>query len=236
MERATLDYGLKLKAVDTAGTFEGHASVFGNVDDGGDIVMPGAFVASLVKHRQQGTAPLLLWQHDPDYPIGTLDDLAEDAKGLYVKGSLLKGVQRAEEAHILLKAGAIRGMSFAYDPIDVELDGNARRLKTLDLYEVSIVSFPMNRRARVENVKAQQQWGRLEAFAKSLRDGEPPAIKDFEGILRDAGVPKSMAVQIASAGYANVFRSESGNDQEAKAAIGAAEKAVAALRSLVSGS
>jgi len=201
----TKDFALQVKDLSEEGTFEGHVSVAGNVDSYGEIVVPGAFGKSLAKHRREGTKPLLLWQHNPDEPIGVWDDLAEDGKGLWGQGRLLKGVRRADEAHILLKGGAIRGLSIGYREVKTEPDGAMRKLIELDLLEASLVSFPANHRARVSAVKSEA----LTDFARRLRDGEPPSIKEFEDVLRDAGVPKAMAMRIASVGYGKAIRSES---------------------------
>lgn len=201
----TKDFALKVEDVSDDGTFEGYGSIFGNLDSYGEIVEPGAFVKSLARHTREKTFPLMLWQHNPDDPIGVWEKLEEDSKGLRGTGRLLKGVRRADEAYIMLKAGAIQGLSIGYREIKVEPDGNNRRLKELDLREISIVTFPANRRARVESVKSE----RMEEFARKLRDGEPMPVKEFEDILREAGVPKAMAVQIASVGYAKAIRSES---------------------------
>jgi len=221
----TKSFAFKVKAADDAGEIEGYASVFGNRDSYNEVVMPGAFADSLAKHAREGTKPLMLWQHNPDEPIGVWDELVDDGKGLWGKGRLLKGVRRADEAIIMLQAGAIQGMSIGYREVDVEPaeGGGPRKLVKLDLLEASIVSFPANRRARVESVKSE---GALSEFARRLRDGEPPSIKEFEDILREAGVPKAMAVQIASVGYAKAIRSESEG--------GEASNAIAQLRAALS--
>lgn len=227
----TKDFSFKVKAADDAGAIEGYGSVYGVRDSYNEVVMPGAFSDSLARHKREGTYPLMLWQHNPDEPIGVWNELADDGKGLASKGQLLQGVRRADEALIMLKAGAIQGMSIGYREVDVEpaKDGEPRRLIKLDLLEISIVSFPANRRARVESVKAE---GALSDFARRLRDGEPPSIKEFEDVLRDAGVPKAMAVQIASVGYAKAIRSESEGSSEAiKSAV---DDALASLRSITS--
>lgn len=200
----TKDFALHVKDVSEDGTFEGYGSIFGNLDSYGEVVEPGAFTKSLGRHVKEKTKPLMLWQHNPDDPIGVWESLEEDAKGLRGTGRLLKGVRRADEAYILMKAGAIQGLSIGYREVKVEPDGNNRKLKELDLLEVSIVSFPANRRARVSAVKSE----RMEEFATRLRDGEPMPVKEFEDILREAGVPKSMALQIASVGYAKAIRGE----------------------------
>lgn len=201
----TKDFSLQVKDLSKDGTFEGYGSIFGNVDSYGEKVMPGAFVASLAKHRREGSSVLMLWQHNPSEPIGIWEDLAEDSKGLWGKGRLILEVQKARETHALMKAKAIGGLSIGYREVKVTPEGNVRNLEELDLREISPVSFPANRRARIEAVKSE----RMDEFARRLRDGDPMPIKEFEDILREAGVPKSMAMAIASRGYAKAIRSES---------------------------
>jgi len=201
----TKDFALHVKDVSEDGTFDGYGSIFGNIDSYGEIVEPGAFAKSLSRHAKEKSTPLLLWQHNTDEPIGIWENLTEDDKGLRGTGRLLRGIRRAEEAHILLKAGALRGLSIGYREVKVRPDGVVRRLEELDLREISVVSFPANRQATVTAVKSE----RMDEFARRLRDGEPMPIKEFEDILRDAGVPKSMATAIASHGYAKAIRSES---------------------------
>ncbi|WCK15411.1 HK97 family phage prohead protease [Agrobacterium tumefaciens] len=201
----TKDFALQVKDLSEDGTFEGYGSIFGNVDSYGEKVMPGAFVESLAKHKREGSNVLMLWNHDSHQPIGVWEDLAEDAKGLWGKGRFLLDIQRAREVHTLAKAKAIGGLSIGYREEDTDQDGAVRLLKKLNLYEISPVTFPANRRARIESVKSE----RMDEFARRLRDGDPMPIKDFEDILRESGVPKSMAVAIASHGYAKAIRSES---------------------------
>ncbi|WP_313031722.1 HK97 family phage prohead protease [Brucella sp.] len=200
----TKDFALQVKDLSEDGTFTGYGSVNGNVDSYGERVMPGAFAGSLAKHKREGTNVLMLWQHNPNEPIGIWEDLTEDAKGLWGKGRLIMEVQKAREVHALMKANAIGGLSIGYREIKATPDGNVRNLEELDLREISPVSFPANRRARIEAVKSE----RMEEFARRLRDGDPMPIKEFEDILREAGVPKSMATQIASVGYAKAALGE----------------------------
>jgi len=223
-----LTFKVKLDEGDEPGTFEGYASVFGVRDSYNEVVMPAAFVGSLARQKREGITPLMLWQHDPYSPVGVWEDLAEDAKGLWGKGRLLTGVQKADEAAILMRAGAVRGLSIGYRELDTEpaQNGEPRKLKELDLMEISIVSFPANRRARVDAIKSET-CGALEDFMRALRDGEPRPIKEFEDILREAGCPKAMAVQIASVGYSKAIRSESEGEQ-AKVI----DSAIAELRSI----
>jgi HK97 family phage prohead protease len=223
----TKDFTLEVKDLSEDGTFEGYGSIFGNVDSYGEKVVPGAFVESLARHKREGTAVLMLWQHNPDEPIGVWEDLAEDAKGLWGKGRLLTEVQRAKEVHVLMKNKAVRGLSIGYRELDADQEQGVRILKKLDLWEISPVSFPANRRARIEAVKSE----RMDEFARRLRDGEPMPVKEFEDILREAGVPKAMAVQIASVGYAKAIRSES----EGEKAKQPSDAAMKALRAAVAG-
>jgi HK97 family phage prohead protease len=186
-QHATKDFALQIKGeVGSDGSFEGYGSIFGNVDSYGEKVMPGAFGESLARHKREGTKPLMLWQHDSWSPIGVWEDLAEDGKGLWGKGRLLPGVKAADEALILLKAGAVQGLSIGYREVETEPDGNIRLLKKLDLLEISIVSFPANRRARVETVKSILDAGKL------------PTVREFEEFLRDAGFSKALATAIAA--------------------------------------
>jgi hypothetical protein len=205
----TKDFKLDIKSMTDEGTFEGYGSIFGNVDSYGEKVLPGAFVESLAKHRREGSNVMMLWNHNSYEPIGIWEDLAEDAKGLWGKGRLLLDIQRAREVHALAKNNAIGGLSIGYRELDTDQDGSIRLLKKLDLYEISPVTFPANRRARIESVKSE----RMEEFARRLRDGDPMPIKEFENILREAGVPKSMALAIASHGYAKAIRSDSDGEK-----------------------
>ncbi len=135
----------------TDGTvIEGYASVFGTPDQGGDIVQPGAYGRSLKSLSARGGSVKMLWQHDPAQPIGVWDEVREDGKGLWVKGRLLPDVTRAKEASALIEAGAIDGLSIGYRTREASRDSKGHRLLTdLDLWEVSLVTFPMLPDARV---------------------------------------------------------------------------------------
>lgn len=153
-----MDFGLEHKfcrgaddLVVTDGTLiEGYASLFGNCDRGGDIVAKGAYAASLKRLAQEGRGVKMLWQHDPGQPIGVWDEVREDARGLYVKGRLLEGVARAREAAALIAARAIDGLSIGYRTVRAAKNDKGRRLlQELELWEVSLVTFPMQPSARV---------------------------------------------------------------------------------------
>lgn len=151
------DFSFQVKAVSDDGFFSGYLSVFGVVDAYRDIVMPGAFAESLARWQEKKMLPPVLWQHRSGEPIGPFTKMVEDGRGLYVEGKLLVNeVQRAKEAHALLKAGAISGMSIGYETIGEEIDKEqrARKLTKLELWEGSIVTFPANPDARVDAVKA----------------------------------------------------------------------------------
>lgn len=135
-------------AVSPDGVFYGYAALFATPDLGRDIIQPGAFRASLAA---RSWAPPLLFMHDPREPIGVLTDIAEDARGLLVRGRLTPGVKRAHEVHALLQAGALDGLSIGFKPVVARRDPltGLRRLIAVDLFEVSLVTFPMTPGARV---------------------------------------------------------------------------------------
>ncbi|MFV0383691.1 HK97 family phage prohead protease [Paracoccus sp. (in: a-proteobacteria)] len=129
---------------------EGYASLFGLTDQGGDAVLPGAFAASLARLKARGDKVRMLWQHDPARPIGVWDEIREDEKGLWVKGRLLPEVAQAREAAALIRAGAIDGLSIGFRTIRATRDGKGRRaLAEVELWEVSLVTFPMLPEAKV---------------------------------------------------------------------------------------
>lgn len=140
----------ELKARDDGWSFSGYASTFGNVDLGGDVVLKGAFRQSLKDRR-----PKLLWQHDIGEPIGTVSSLKEDDRGLFGEFKISK-TTRGHDAYQLLKDGAVDSMSIGYIPSEVEFDDKAevRKLKAVDLLEISVVSMPMNEEALITAVKA----------------------------------------------------------------------------------
>ena len=133
----------------------GYASLFGLRDKGGDIVLPGAYGASLSRLAARGERVRMLWQHDPAQPIGIWDEVHEDTRGLFVKGRLLPDVARARDAQALLAAGAIDGLSIGYRTLRAEkLPEGGRKLVELDLWEVSLVTFPMLPDARLTQKSA----------------------------------------------------------------------------------
>ena len=130
--------------------FAGYAAIFGRPDRGGDVVRAGAFSGAC--QRGAGDVPLL-WQHAPGRPIGRIDYLKEDKRGLRVIGRLSAGAA-GREAAALLKEGAVRGLSFGYRVR--EASGEApRELTDLELVEISLVTFPMQPKARVHAIEGE---------------------------------------------------------------------------------
>lgn len=198
-------FGLEVKDVSDAGVIEGYASVFGGTPDSyGDVIAPGAFANTLVTHKREGTMPLMLWGHDSSQPpIGNWTDMAEDGKGLWVQGQVDLEDSMGQRVHRALKRKSARGLSIGYETRDAEKDPKrpgVRVLKDIDLWEVSPVNFPAQRRATVTNVKGLVEPGKL------------PTLPEFEEILREVGFSKTEATAIAGKGLAPLLRGEPGGD------------------------
>lgn len=150
-----------------AGMFEGYASVFNGVDAYRDMILPGAFAATLQSWRDKQRWPPLLWAHDPAaLPLGRWVELREDHRGLYVRGQFALDTQPGREAHALVKMGALSGLSIGYRPVKARRDpvSGVNRLQEIDLAEVSLVNRPADDAARVISVKAAQ----IRACARQL--------------------------------------------------------------------
>jgi HK97 family phage prohead protease len=145
----------ELRAVEPDGSFAGYASRFDVVDLGRDLVLPGAFTDSIARRGARGVR--MLFQHDPAEPIGVWTALAEDAHGLYARGRILAEVARGREVLALMRAGAIDGLSIGFRTVEGRTDPKSgiRRLSRIDLWEISVVTFPMLPEARVAAVKQQ---------------------------------------------------------------------------------
>lgn len=146
------------------GLIEGYGAIFGNIDAGYDVVQKGAFQESIRAMK----SIKMLWQHDPNKPIGVWDNVAEDEKGVRLQGRLIPEVEAGREALALLKAGAIDGLSIGYRTLKARkeiIEGiNVRIIEKAELWEVSLVTFPMNAEATIDAVKAagmsQREFGR----------------------------------------------------------------------------
>lgn len=201
MEREYKSFEFKLSALDPTGrTIEGYAAVFGNTDLGGDIIHPGAFAKTLA---ERGNKVKFLWQHDMHEPLGKVTELREDGAGLYVKATI-SDTARGRDALALLRDNAIGGMSIGYDAVKggtdyTQTDGGdtIRNLRELKLWELSLVTFPMNEMAGVTALKMVTPHRRL-PIADRARPWDAPAA--------DARVREwSGATDAPNARYASAF-------------------------------
>ena len=173
---------LALASVDPDGSFAGYACLFGAVDLGRDVIERGAFAGCLAKRGAAGIR--MLFQHDPSQPIGTWETLKEDQRGLLAKGRLAIETQKGRETLELMRARALDGLSIGFKPVKARRDprSGVRRITEIDLWEISVVTFPMQPEARVTAVKARPFAGRL------------PTTREFERWLtRDAGLTRGEA-------------------------------------------
>jgi HK97 family phage prohead protease len=194
MPKKMLDAPFEIKKLQEDGSFEGYGSVFNVADSDSEVIVPGAFKNSLLRWNAKGRKPPLLWQHQQQEPIGVFTDLGEDAKGLRVAGQLVLESQRGAEAYALLKAGAVTGLSIGFQDVpggsDYDRKRGVRVIKDLNLWEVSLVTFPANDEARIGAVKA------------SFRSGEVPHVRVLETALREElGFSHKQAKAFISGGY-----------------------------------
>jgi HK97 family phage prohead protease len=177
----------EFKASNDGTVIEGYGAVFGSVDQGFDVVQAGAFFDSI----KAGVKPKMLWQHRPSEPIGVWDEFGEDETGLRVKGRLLLDVAAGKEAAALVKNGAIEGLSIGYRTIESRKDNidgcSVRVIEKAELWEVSLVTFPMNPEATIDAVKAADMTER-----------------EFEAALRDAGMSRSVRAALMHGGFKSV--------------------------------
>ncbi len=186
---------LKFTALDLTeaavdGIFEGYASVFDTPDLARDVVVSGAFRESLKVRGAAGVR--MLYQHDSNQPIGVWDRITEDHRGLKVRGRLTLEVERAREVLWLLRAGALDGLSIGFKAVRARRDAKSglRRIEHIDLWEISVVTFPMQTSARISGVKASPFGGAL------------PTHRQFERwLVRDAGLTRSQARALMRAGF-----------------------------------
>lgn len=172
---------MQVKADGTAGTLEGYGSSFGGDPDSyGDVIAKGAFSASL---RQR--MPKMLYQHDSAMIAGVWDTAEEDNHGLFLKGRFIN-TPLSQQAREECAAGALDSMSIGFSTNDQDYDPKTgiRTLKDINLYEVSLVTFPANQNALIGAVKSM-----------------PTTIREFEELLRDAGFTSAAVTKIAARGF-----------------------------------
>ena len=193
----------EIKSVSDTGTFCGYGSVYNVVDQGDDIVAKGAFGDSLKEWQIKGRMPALLWQHDSSQPIGVYTQMMEDENGLYVEGQLALKTQKGAEAYELMKMGAISGLSIGFMTKQDSFDKQTgiRTIDKGDLWECSVVTFPMNDQARIDAVKSIDEISDLKSAETYLRDS--------------CGLSRSAATAFVSK-LNGLKQSDSGMDTEAK--------------------
>lgn len=199
LNRKVRDFNFACKAVKASGEFEGYCSVYDVIDFYREVVVPGAFAETISSWAAKGRFPPTLWQHSWYEPLGPITHMEEDSKGLFVKGQLLvDDVPRAREARALIQAKAITGMSFGFDVLEDEYDSRAGvvKLQKIDLWEVSVVTFPANEAAQIDGVKGFN--GRL------------PTVQEFERFLCEAGFSRSHSKAIACHGLGYLQREVAG--------------------------
>lgn len=186
----------------TKGEFEGFGSIFGNIDLGGDVVMPGAFKRTLAEHNSEGTLPMMFWMHDPSRIPGKWIEMEETSKGLYVKGKLAD-TELGREIHALLSMKAVSGLSIGYMSKDTDYtDDGVRLLKDVDLIETSVVSLPMNPKAQIVHAKSRL----------SERGEYVPTFDEIALLKRDCEqffYAKGFSRKLAKVYVSNLFRESS---------------------------
>ena len=190
MER---DFNFEVKSLSEAGSFEGLASTYGNVDDGGDRIAPGAFTRTLA---ERGSEIPVLWSHDQASPIG-LGVLTDSADGLRIKGKLDLDVVAGKEAYSRLRKRIVKGLSIGYRAVDHVMDRGIRVLKSIDLFEVSLVAVPMNPRAQVASVKSAID-----------------SLRGFEQFLHQAGWSRAESKRLSSSGWAGLAGGDVGDEED----------------------
>ena len=206
---------MSFKQINKNGSFEGYASLFNEKDMGGDIVMRGAFAKSLEERGSKGIR--MLFQHDPAEPIGVWREIREDLRGLFVRGQLLPDVARAREVLSLMREGALDGLSIGFRTIKGRSDKarKLRRLHEIDLWEISIVTFPMLANARINKVKS----------------GKLPTTREFERwLVRDAGLTRQNAKAVIRSGYKNLVAKQDAVGNESKRLLGTMRRATRLMK------
>jgi HK97 family phage prohead protease len=202
MGKEYLDVKFEIKSIEEDGTIKGLGSVFDdNPDEYGDIVVKGAFKKSIRKGGRNGTGFPMLWQHNSDEPIGKWVSLKETNEGLELIGKITRGVQKAEEAYLLMKDEVVQALSIGYDTrngaVEFDHEKGIRYLKEVNLWEISAVTFPAKTTAVVTDVKNIKN-------AKNERE--------LERALRDAGLSINCAKVVVSKAKHALKRDQSQNE------------------------
>lgn len=205
LNKKRLDIPFEIKSISDTGAFTGYGSVFGVKDSYSDIVIKGAFTNSLNKWKEKGRLPALLWQHKMDEPIGYYTKMVEDDNGLYLEGQLLiDDDPLAKRAYAHMKAKSLSGLSIGYvlNDYDYDSEKGAFILRDIDLWEVSVVTFPANDEARIDNVKS------------IFESGDIPPPKEIERVLRDVGLSRTQSKAFMAEGYSSLKQRDVSNSEE----------------------
>ena len=192
-----IDTRFEIKEITDTGAFIGLGSVYGNIDDGCDIVAPGAFAQTLVDISSKQRSVKMLWQHRSGEPIGTYPQLKDTPAGLECHGKIVTKTQRGAEAHELMKAGAIDGLSIGgYTRADsYDAKTGVRTITQFELWEISVVTFPMNSAARIAAVKSIEKLDDLAGVENHLRDACGLSRREAKALVSSI---KSLALRDAS--------------------------------------
>lgn len=204
-----VDARFEVKELSQSGSFSGYGNVYNVIDGGDDIVAPGAFADSLQTWDAKGRKPAMLWQHKSASPIGAYQVVKEDKMGLYVEGQLALKTQQGAEAYELLKMDALSGMSIGFETKEATIDqkSGVRTITKGDLWEVSLVTFPMNDMARVSQVKS------IDELFSEIKDW-----RDFEFYLRESGISRAAAMACVAKSKALSLRESDGEELKQLAA------------------
>ena len=185
----TKDYTADIEyKADSAGVggFEGYASVFGVLDYHNDIVVDGAFTETMKAFKKSGSTMPLLWQHNTGQPVGVINSMRQDEKGLLVSG-VFADTEAGRDAREYLRLKAVQKMSIGYRVKKASYDDKKgiRYIEEIELGEVSLVTFPANEKATITSVKADL----------------PKTEREFESLLREIGFSRNAAKSITAGGF-----------------------------------
>lgn len=155
---------IKLDKEET-GIFKGYASVFNILDAHNDIILPGAFT-----NLEDASKIKLLWQHDATRPIGQITEAKQTEYGLFIKGRILNSIEKGREAYELVSKNAIEGLSIGFEVLDYYYDNSIRYITKLKLWEISIVTFPANEKATINEVKSKESIKTIERLLDECTD------------------------------------------------------------------
>ncbi len=182
-ERKAVSFALE-STDEKTGEFSGYASVFGNVDDGGDIVEKGAFAKTIVEDFAR--IKILALHNGSWLPVGKPLELREDDHGLFIRGKI-SDTSMGRDIQTLLKDGVLNELSIGYDVVDYAFDESTgiRNLKQIKLWEVSIVTWAMNDQATIDDVKSMAEDLKAEAKSGKMSHARLNALKPFIAVVRE---------------------------------------------------